>query len=227
MANEPLPPDPEQIVPAPPTSRTTLIGLAVALVVVLVGFVLVIKWMNRPASLGDTSSLPVLGEPNAPLTIYEYASFTCERCAQVRPMVKEVLSRYPGQVKVAFIHLPQGPPVATQAAIAGLCAQEQGKFWEFADLMFERQASWYRDPNPLPLWLTYASQAGMDTNRLAQCLNSEQMAKTIQQQAMMAAGQVIQSTPTFLIGNSRLPQPRSVDDFVRLIDKELAAQKKG
>jgi protein-disulfide isomerase len=224
MPNEPTPPDPEQIVPPPPTPRWMLFGLAALVVVVLVAFVFLLRWMNQPASIGDVSAFPTLGDANAPLTIFEYASFGCERCAKARVMVKEVLARYEGKVKLAFVNYPQASqPVSIRAAKAGLCASDQHKFWEFADLMFDRQSSWMPDPKPESLWMVYASQVGIDTNRMLECMSSDRAEQTIQQQMMAAAAQVVQQTPTFLIGRSRVVDPRSADAIVRAIDKELAA----
>ena len=225
MATDQPAPEPEQIVPPTPPPKPILFFLAIGVVLLLVAVVFLLRAMNRPEnpSNADQAVMPVLGDPKAPLTIFEFGSFSCERCAKIRPVVKEVLSRYEGKVKLVYVSYPQGLPTAMGAAMAGVCAAEQGKFWEFADLMFDRQSSWAKDPNPTPLWMLYASQVGIDTNVMATCMTSPKTEKAVSQQLMMAAGAVIQATPTFVIGGSRLPTPRSADDFVKIIDKELAA----
>jgi protein-disulfide isomerase len=224
MANEPTTPEPDQILPPPPVSPLVKIGLVVGVVAFLVVAVLLLQWTNRPYGPTDIPSLPTLGAAAAPLTIYEYASFGCEQCAKVRKIVKEVMSQYEGKVKLVYVSFPQASqPSSTRAAMAGVCAAEQNKFWEFAELMFERQSSWVKDPDPAALWTGYASQVGMDTNQFARCLGSSATEAAVKQQLMMAVGQVVQQTPTFIIGESRLVNPRVIEDFQKAINRELAA----
>ncbi len=226
MSTEPTPPEPEQIVPPGPPSRQNLLLLALGLVGLLIAVVLVLRVLIKPDRPGaaDIAALPVLGDSNAPLTIFEYASLACEHCAHVQPILKEVMARYEGKVKLVYIHfLPGQQPIPTRAAMAGVCAAEQGKFWPFAELMFERQSSWVKDPNPQSYWLLYAQQAGLDTNALLKCLESPATEQAVSQQMMMGAGEMVQSTPTFLIGGSRLVNPQSIEPFLKTIDKELAA----
>lgn len=230
MSTAPLPPEPEQIVPPSPPSRRKIIGMAVGVVVILVVAIVVLRIVTKPGAPDDSNltALPLKGDPKAPLTIFEYASFGCEHCAKVQPMIKEILSRYDGKVKLVYIHFPIGQvPNAVRASMAGVCASEQGKFWQFEEIMFERQSSWIHDANPEPLWFLYAGQVGMDTNLLQKCLASENTGQVIQQQLMMGGSQMVQLTPTFLIGGSRLVNPHSIEEFVKVIEKELAALKKG
>jgi len=230
MSTTPLPPDPEQIIPPTPPAKKNILILAIGVVVALVVIVFILRAVMKPTGPTDSqmTTLPVLGDPKAPLTIFEYASFACEHCAHAQPMIKEVLSRYEGKVKLVYIHfIPVQQPTHERAAAAGVCAAEQGKFWPFAHLMFERQSSWVKDPNPDALWLLYASQAGMDTNLLAKCLDAPAAHQAVAQQLMMGSGQMVQRTPTFLIGEERIVSPTSVDEFIKVIDKELASLKKG
>ncbi len=228
MSTEPIPPEPEQIVPSGPPSRQNVLLMALGVIALLIAGILVLRVVLKPgaSSDADLAALPILGDPHAPLTIFEYASLACEHCAHVQPVLKEVMARYDGRVKLVYIHFPPGQqPVPTRAAMAGVCAAEQGKFWPFAELMFERQNSWSKDPNPQALWLLYAQQAGMDTNVFVKCLDSPATEQAVSQQMMMGAGQMVQATPTFLIGDSRLVNPQSIEPFLKVIDKELAALK--
>lgn len=229
MSNQPLPPDPEQVVPPKPVPQQRIIGVAAGVVLVVIAVVLILRLVFKPDAPGGpiAMSLPVLGDTNAPVTIYEYGSFACEHCAHIQPVVQEVMSRYEGKVKLVFINFVLGQAAnQLRAAQAGICAAEQRRFWEFERIMFERQKSWVQDPNPVPLWLNYASQAGIDTNRLFQCIDSEKTQRALQEQTMMGAGQMVQRTPTFLIGDKRLVNPASVDEFAKIIDEQLKTLKK-
>lgn len=226
MTTPSLPPDPEQILPPQPASRGTLLGLAAGVVIVIVVSVVLLKAMMKPESpaVEGGPTLPVLGAANAPLTLYEYASLGCAHCAKIRPVVKEVLSRYEGRVKLVFVHFPRGPQQVSEAAVkAGHCAAKQGKFWEFAELAFDRQTSWSADPGPMALLTLYAGQVGVDTNQFLACVESPEAAQALGQLIMMGASQMVQTTPTFLIGRSRLVNPQKIEEFIAVIDRELAA----
>ncbi len=90
----------------------------------------------REIVLGDA---PVKGPANAPVTIVEYSDFECPFCQRAFPTVKQVMETYPNEVKVVYKHLPLTNlhPNAHAAAVASVCAQKQGKFWEYHDVLFQ------------------------------------------------------------------------------------------
>ena len=91
-----------------------------------------------PVSADDD---PSVGPANAPVTIVEFSDFQCPDCKLSVPVIKEILAKYPDKVKVAYRDYP-GPnhPHAPQAAEAAQYAGDQGKFWEYHDNLFDRQA---------------------------------------------------------------------------------------
>ncbi len=81
----------------------------------------------------------IRGEINAPVTIVEYSDFSCPFCKQFHPSLVRALSEYDGKVRWVYRHFPlvNIHPNALSQAKAAECAGEQGKFWEYADALFE------------------------------------------------------------------------------------------
>src|SRR5205085_997458 len=82
------------------------------------------------------------GNPNAPVTIVEFSDFQCPYCRAAEPTIKEVLDKYKDKVRFSYRDYPlkQIHPHAEQAAEAARCAGEQGKYWEYHDLLYAKQA---------------------------------------------------------------------------------------
>lgn len=80
---------------------------------------------------------PMKGSENAKVTLVEFSDFECPFCVRAFPTVEQVLKDYPNDVKIYYKHLPLSfHPNAQKAAEASMCAQDQGKFWEYHDTMF-------------------------------------------------------------------------------------------
>ncbi len=92
-------------------------------------------------AVGTSSSK---GPENAPITIVEFSDFQCPFCSRAHPTVKQVMSEYKDKVRLVYKHLPLVSlhPRAQKTAEAAECAKDQGKFWEFHDILFEKQADW-------------------------------------------------------------------------------------
>ena len=100
-------------------------------------------YLTPPIVDVSAEDAPVKGPANAPITIVEFSDFQCSYCKRVVNVLDQVLERYPDKVKLAFRDFPivNIHPQAEKAAEAAHCAGEQGKFWEFHDLLFEKQDS--------------------------------------------------------------------------------------
>src|SRR5258705_13864888 len=85
----------------------------------------------------------ILGNENAPITLVEYGDFECHYCAQAFPILKQVIGRFPDDLRFVFRHAPQTRlhPHAELAAEAAEAAAAQGRFWPFHDRLYTR-----RDP---------------------------------------------------------------------------------
>ncbi len=165
----------------------------------------------------STEGAPSMGPANAAVSIVIFDDFECPYCAQAVPLLKEVLSAYPDQVKLAFKNFPLGMHKnARAAALAGLAAERQGKFWPLHDLLFAN----FNSLNPQKIE-QLAEEAGLDMIRF----NTDRIDPQLQQQlnADLQEGQAIgvRGTPSIFVNGRRLPQ-RSREAFDQLINSELA-----
>ena len=142
---------------------------------------------------------PVLGDPNAPITIVEFSDFECSYCRRFHKQVMPELKRnYIDTGLVRFVHkdlpLPFHPH-ALPAAAAARCAGEQNRYWELYSSLFDQQ-------NCLGCKgvLAIAAEAELNTSKLQACMKRESTLALINANRSEAALHNISATPTFVIG---------------------------
>jgi len=162
----------------------------------------------------------VKGEADAPITIVEFADFQCPFCSRVQPLLKDVLGKYKGKVKLAYLDFPlsQIHQHAEMAAEASRCALTQGKYWEMHDAMLADQAK--LDEAAL---VKTAAGLGMDQNSFASCLKSGKYKAVVQQDLEAGSQAGVNATPTFFINGEFLSGAQSDADFTKIIDRQLSA----
>lgn len=161
---------------------------------------------------------PSKGPKNAPITIVEFSDFECPFCSRVLPTLDQVTETYGDKVRIVFRHYPLPfHPNAPKAAEASLCAEDQGKFWEMHDLMFQNQKAL-----DVPQLKQAARTVGMDGAKFDACLDSGEKAETVRRD--MAEGQAagVSGTPAFFINGRLLSGAQPFEEFKRIIDAELA-----
>jgi protein-disulfide isomerase len=159
------------------------------------------------------------GNPDAPVTIVEFADFQCPYCQDVEKTVKAVMERYQGKVKLGFRDFPlrQIHPQAQPAAEASRCAGEQGKFWEYHDLLYASQSR--LDPTGLA---DNARAAGLDVDRFGACQASGKFRSQIESDLQSGTAAGTTGTPAFYINGVLLSGSQPVSAFEKIIDSELA-----
>jgi protein-disulfide isomerase len=166
----------------------------------------------------STDGAPVRGAVAAPVTIVEFSDFHCPFCKRVLPTLKQVEEKYGDKVKLVFRNFPldQLHPGARRAHEAAGCAHEQGKFWAYHDVLFEKS------PNSSDGQLkAYAESVGLDVAKFDACLKGGTR-KTVVQSDVEDAGRLgINGTPTFFINGQLVSGAVPIETFVRLIDAEL------
>jgi protein-disulfide isomerase len=163
---------------------------------------------------------PSKGPENAPITIVEFSDFQCPYCSRAMKTVDEVVAAYPNQIRLVFRHFPlEFHKEAPKAAEASLCANDQGKFWEYHDLLFANQQALQ-----VPQLKEYAKKVGLDTAKFNKCLDSGEKASIVS--ADMAEGQKlgVNGTPAFFINGILLSGAQPAEEFKSIIDEELKAK---
>jgi len=163
---------------------------------------------------------PSRGPKDAKVTIVEFSDFECPYCGSAHDTVEQVMNTYAGKVRLVYRQFPLNfHPHAAKAAEASLCAADQGKFWEYHDVLFKNQKK--LEPTELK---AHASEVGLDAQKFGQCLDSGDKKKTVDadQQAGLAAG--VGGTPAFFINGIFLNGAQPIDEFKKVIDEELASK---
>jgi len=173
----------------------------------------------------STDDDPVKGLKSAPVTIIEFSDFQCPYCeiffTQTLPLIENNYIKT-GKVRFVYRDFPlDSHQYAQKAAEAAKCADEQGKFWEYHDKLFNNQNA--LDISSL---MQYAKELTLNVTTFNDCLNSGRMAPKVQKDFNDGLNYSISGTPTFFINGIELvgAQPYSV--FEQLIDRELDTNSK-
>jgi protein-disulfide isomerase len=197
-----------------------------------------LSWMaTRPKSTASKidPSLPalkaegyVIGSPTAPVEIIEFADFECPGCGQFASLTEpDVRARLvnTGQVRMRFMDYPLPMHKNTwDASLAASCANEQGKFWEMHDLIFQTQDRWNGEATGRPRGVLgdLAKSLGLDMKKYESCMDTEKYRANIQANQAEGERRQVSQTPTFIIGSQMIPGALPFDAFKKLVDAELA-----
>jgi protein-disulfide isomerase len=160
------------------------------------------------------------GDANAPVTIVEFSDFSCPFCRKAESTISEVLAKYPGQVKLGYRDFPLTTlhPQAELAAEASRCAGEQGKYWEYHDLLFARP-----DKQTSDVLLDDVRTLKLDDQKFEACLNGDRYKAQVQQDIQMGDRAGVVSTPGFFINGTFVSGAQPAATFEKVIDEKLAA----
>jgi protein-disulfide isomerase len=160
------------------------------------------------------------GDAAAPVIIVEFSDFQCPYCRTVEPTLKALLARYAGRVSLAYRDYPlrEIHPQAQQAAEAARCAGEQGKFWEYHDLLYADGAKF--DAGSLA---GYARGLGLDGQRFVPCLASGKFRQAVEEDLQAGSKAGVNGTPAFFINGIFLSGAQPLSAFEKIIEAELAA----
>src|SRR5918999_3353337 len=177
----------------------------------------------------------VYGNPNAPVSISEFADFECPACAQfatlTEPDVRKRLAD-PGRVSFRFYDFPlEQHRNSVLASLAAACAADQNKFWEMHDRIFAGQDAWASrvgesdasaNRRASKLFAEYARAIGLDESAWSTCVEDQRHLGRIRANRQLGIQRQVRSTPTFVIGNQMIPGALSYDALKRLVDDALA-----
>ena len=148
---------------------------------------------------------PALGPVDAPVTLVEFLDPECEACRAYFPIVKQVMSDYDGQVRLVVRYIP-GHSNSALAAIALEAAREQDetKYWQMLELLFERQPDWGELQEPQQAaFLAAAAEVGLDTGPIQAAVEAGDTAM-IERDLADAIAVDVQGTPTFFVNGRRV-----------------------
>ncbi|MHA7734361.1 DsbA family protein [Nitrosopumilus sp. S6] len=178
---------------------------------------------------------PIIGNPDAPITIIEFSDFQCPFCArfhvQTLPLLLEEYIEQ-GKVKLVFRDFPIQSihPNALPASVAAECANEQGQFKAMHDMLFDNQNQWSNQEtvDALSMFSQYATQIQLDQETFDACLTSGKYIEEIRNDLDDGRSYDVTGTPGFFIGNDEigyveLKGAQPFESFKKVIDAQLEA----
>lgn len=162
------------------------------------------------------------GREDAAVTIVEFSDFECPYCRSASATVRKLVERYGDRVRIVFKQLPLSiHPNAFKAAQASVCAEEQGRFWEYHDRLFATGEL------TLPALTASAQGLGLDLQRFNGCMASEASAETVRQDMREASRLGVRGTPTFFVNGLPMKDDHGFATIAAVIDEQLGAQPAG
>jgi protein-disulfide isomerase len=179
-------------------------------------------YLEPPAPFRATVTVdgPSRGIPTAPVTIVEFEDFQCPFCRKAQDTLQQVLLKYKDSVRFVHRDFPLQPlhPTSIKAHEAAHCAADQGKFWEYRDLLYKNA------PAPPEQLTAYATQLGLNSVVFKTCLDSGKYAAAVQKDEDEGERVGVQGTPAFFINGRPFPGAQPESEFSRVIDEELNKQ---
>ena len=167
----------------------------------------------------DIKGRPFRGPQDAPVTLVEFIDFQCPFCGyHAREVMPQLLSEYENTLKYVTINFPISAMhvYAQKSAEAAECARDQGKYWEYHDLLFENQ-----DDLGLETLSEYAGDLGLDTKVFTRCVESGDHTMTIFENHQASLDYGVNATPTFFINGRKLVGAVPFHIFQAVIDQAL------
>jgi protein-disulfide isomerase len=178
--------------------------------------------LAKPVPLGDV----VLGDPNSPVTLIEYASMTCPHCAEFQATVfPKLKADYIDTNKIRYIF--REFPLDIKAAAGSMLARCIGKddpkkYHAVVDLLFATQNTWAAANDTSEQLKKLSKQTGMSDEAFNACLSNQSMLDAIKQGQDQAYEKFkVDSTPTFFVNGTKLKGGATYEDFKKLIDPNL------
>jgi protein-disulfide isomerase len=176
---------------------------------------------------------PFLGNVSAPITIIDFSDFQCYLCNRfvknTEPLINQTYIQT-GKVALVYGHLPNRGLDSMGAALAAQCTNDQGKFWQFHNLLYSNQkaidSGWVSKEN----LKNFASQiSGLDIKQFNTCFDNEKYKSFVQKDIDLALSFGFRETPSFIVENSNGSNPEMFsgalpfESFKAVIDKKISA----
>lgn len=162
------------------------------------------------------------GPKDAKVKIVEYSDFQCPYCQLLHPAIKQVLNDYKDKVQFSYKQFPLSfHPQANNGALASECANEQGKFFVYADNLFVKQSEWTKTAGTQKL-KDYAVRFGLKTDQFNKCLDDAKYQDKIDADTEEGKKFGVSGTPGTFVNDQFIGGAVSVEELKKVIDAELA-----
>lgn len=161
-----------------------------------------------------TEDDPFLGTDEPLVYIVAYESFACPFCQSDQADLKKMLAKFGPVVRFVFKDFPTESlhPNVFDAHLAAGCAQDQGKFWEYHDVLFANQGEFSKASLK-----AYAVELGLDTNKFNSCLDNEEHSVEIRQDYAQGVDLEVKGTPGYIVNGQLLNHTIPFDLWEQII----------
>ena len=145
---------------------------------------------------------PILGDPSAPITIVEFGDYQCEQCfAWFHETKPTIVQNYidTGKANLVFVDLAFLGRDSISASMATYCAEDQGMYWEYHDILYnfqEHENNGWANSERLS---AFANSLNLDLELFESCLDSGKYSKRVQYNIQQARDNGVRGTPGFFI----------------------------
>jgi protein-disulfide isomerase len=163
---------------------------------------------------------PAQGPEDAAVTVIEFSDFQCPYCARFySETLTQIIENYGDRIRFVYRDFPLTSlhANALKAAEASECADDQGKYWEYHDLLFQNQAA--LDVDSLK---SYATSLGLDTAAFNECLDSDTHKDEVRKDLEDGVAAGVQGTPAFFINGQLVSGAQPYANFQSAIETALA-----
>ena len=199
--------------------KSLRISLIILGVLLLFGAAALLPKFISEQSRGSKDRGFPLGDPNAPVTVVQFSSYSCEFCKDFSERVeKDFIIDYvePGLVFYQYVNIPANNENSQNAAKASYCAADQNLFFDYKDYLFSFANS--TDGYSLINLVNYANSAGLETDKFKACLEASTYNNAFVEDIRFAQSIGVTGTPTFLVNDQLV----SSIDLIPLVDALLA-----
>ncbi len=173
---------------------------------------------------GGVGHLPSLGNKNAKVEVIEFGDFQCPFCGRFYTDVeKQLIKDYvdTGKVKFAFRHYAFLGQESTSAAEASECANEQNKFWEYHNYLYENQKGENQGAFSKDNLKSFATTLGLNASQFNTCLDSGKYTKNVTNDFADGQKAGVNGTPATFVNGQLVSGAQPFASFKTLIDQEL------
>lgn len=185
----------------------------------------VVEFLEAPVSpyaVVQVGGSPSAGPEDAAVTVFEFSDYECPACRQAHEVVRRVREHYGPRIRWVFKDYPlKRHEHARVAAEAARCASEQGKFWEYQDLLYGSAEELSTDQ-----LRKLAGGLGLDMGLFGPCLDERRHKTAVERDLLEARKAGLDRTPSFLINGRLITGSHSFERFVQMIDEELSKPRK-
>ncbi len=170
-----------------------------------------------PAQVQVFAADPSLGSGTANVTIVEFSDFQCPYCAQSAPAARQAVESSGGKARLVWKDYPvPGHDEALPAAIAAQCAHQQGKFWQYHDVLFREQARLGNDA-----YVELAGEVGLRLPQFIRCLDGKETQAIVERNRREGDAIGIDGTPYFVINGQAWSGLLTASDLEAIIRQQL------